>query len=217
MALVARAGDLEIISREMPRAIVDRAYEPPPLEVQNGGRCPVGGMGYAVISGSLPPGVHLSHAGYLTGTPAKIGSYWFAVRAANGCSRATRWIEVVVTGAPILRIFPDRLRFVVDDGPTPPQTVRVSSSWPRLEYQVSIKTSKEWLKAIPRRGITPRAGDSMDADVMEISVDAKGMKPGFYRGEVAVSAWGAIEAPVLKVELVVGRSEAGSRESRNQR
>lgn len=211
------ADDLEIAARDLPWAIVDRPYAPLPLEVLDGGRCPVGGLGFATISGALPPGMRLTRAGYLTGTPSKIGHYWFAVRVANGCSKATRWMDLVVSGAPLLQVSPERVRFVSDDGPLRPQPVRVSASWPKLEYQVSIRSGKEWLKATPRRGVTPKAGDSVDADVLELVVDPKGLKAGFYRGEVVISAWGALDAPVIKVELVVGRAESGGRESVNQR
>lgn len=163
-----------------------------------------------MISGSLPPGVRLTRAGYLTGVPTKIGSFWFAVRAANGCSKATRWMELKVTGAPILQISTDRVRFIADDGPIRPQTVRVSASWPSLEYQAFVRTGKEWLKAVPRRGATAKPGDALDADVVELTVDPKGLKAGFYRGEVVVSAWSALDAPVIRVEFVVGRGEAGA-------
>src|SRR6185295_19500824 len=78
-ASLQAAGDLEITSRDLPWAVVDRPYAQPPIEVLDGGRCPVGGLGFAMISGSLPPGIRLSHAGYLTGAASKAGSYWFAV------------------------------------------------------------------------------------------------------------------------------------------
>ncbi len=216
-AITLRANDLDLTTRELPWAIVDQLYSFGPLEVAGGGRCPVGGLGFAVISGSLPPAVRLSQAGYLSGTPARIGSYWFAVRVANGCSRATRWIELKVTGAPILQVSPDRIRFVADDGPLLPQLVRVSSSWPNLEYQATIRSGKEWLKASPRKGITPKSGDAFDADVLELVVDPKGLKVGFYRGEVVIAAWGAVEAQMLKVEFVVGRGAPEGKEAVNQR
>ncbi len=214
---MARGGDLEIAARDLPWAIVDRPYAPPPLEVLNGGRCPIGGLGFATISGTLPPGVRLSRAGYLAGTPTKVGSYWFAVRVANGCSKATRWMELVVTGAPILKVSPERVRFVADDGPLRPQTVRVSASWPKVEYQVNVRVGKEWLKAIPKHGITPKPGDGLDADLLELVVDPKGLKAGFYRGEVVISAWNALDALVLKVEFVVGRGEPEARDTVTQR
>ncbi|MEO8025307.1 MAG: hypothetical protein ABI823_02480 [Bryobacteraceae bacterium] len=210
----ARPADLEILSRELPWAIVDKPYAPIQIEVLDSGRCPVGGLGFAMISGTLPQGVRLSHAGYLTGTPAKVGSYWFAVRAANGCSKATRFLEFRVTGAPVLHVSPDRVRFVIEDGVLRPQTVRVTASWPKLAYQVTVRSGSEWLKAVPHRGVTPASGGSMDADILELSVDPKGLKAGFYRGEVSISAWEAVDAPTVKVELVVGTN---GRETTNQR
>jgi len=214
--MTASGSELEIAARDLPWAVVDRAYSPAPMEVVDGGKCPVGGVGFAVISGALPAGVRLSRAGYLTGVPAKIGSYWFAVRAANACSHTTRWMELKVSGAPILHVSPERVRFVADDGLLRPQTVRVSASWPRIEYQAVVRTGKEWLKATPRRGVTTKPGDSIDADLLELTVDPKGLKAGFYRGEVVLSAWGAVEAPIVKVEFVVGRAEA-PRENVSQR
>jgi hypothetical protein len=216
-ALTTFAGDLEIAARDWPWAIVDRPYTPPPIEVLDGGRCPVGGVGFAVISGALPPGIRLSRAGYFTGIPTKVGAYWFAVRVANGCSKATRWVELMVSGAPILRASPERVRFVADDGPLRPQTVRVSASWPKVEYQAVVRMGKEWLKAVPKRGATPKPGDALDADILELVVDPKGLKAGFYRGEVVLSAWNALDPVLVKVEFVVGRAEPEGRETVTQR
>src|SRR5437868_6941240 len=55
-----RAADIEFVTQEMPWAVLDKAYSPPPLEARTSGACPSGGISYAVISGVLPPGLELS-------------------------------------------------------------------------------------------------------------------------------------------------------------
>jgi len=56
---------------------------------------------YAVTVGSVPPGLSLSAAGVLSGTPTAIGTYPFTVRStdANGCTGYRAVNMVVVTGS----------------------------------------------------------------------------------------------------------------------
>jgi PKD repeat protein len=59
---------------------------------------PGAGFGFAVTSGSLPPGLALSGAGVFSGTPVlPTGSYSFTVTAtaANGCSGSTAYTVVI--------------------------------------------------------------------------------------------------------------------------
>ena len=60
---------------------------------------------WSVNSGTLPPGITLSSAGVLSGTPTTTGSYTFSVSvvdANNGVSTAS--ITLVITAAPVLTI-----------------------------------------------------------------------------------------------------------------
>src|SRR5205085_635103 len=57
------------------------------------------------LSGSLPPGITLSSAGLLSGTPTAAGTYTFGVKAANGVgSPATGTVSLVVRAKPKLTI-----------------------------------------------------------------------------------------------------------------
>jgi uncharacterized repeat protein (TIGR01451 family) len=60
---------------------------------------------WSVNAGTLPPGITLSSAGVLSGTPTTIGSYPFTVNVvdANG-GVSTASITLVITGAPVLTI-----------------------------------------------------------------------------------------------------------------
>ena len=56
----AHATEIEFVTASLPWAISEKGYEAPPFEVRVSGTCPIGGVGYAVASGSLPPGMQLS-------------------------------------------------------------------------------------------------------------------------------------------------------------
>src|SRR5215467_2225836 len=61
IGLVARppCAALDFGSAELPWAVVDQPYTPPPLRVYGTARCPAGDVTFAV-SGQLPPGLSLT-------------------------------------------------------------------------------------------------------------------------------------------------------------
>ncbi|MEQ1946186.1 MAG: putative Ig domain-containing protein [Bryobacteraceae bacterium] len=206
------AADIEFVTQELPWAIVDHPYNAPPFAVRTSGACPLGGVGYAVVAGKLPDGMELSRLGYFSGTPLKTGAFEFAVRVSNGCTWTARHFVLTVTGAPILTVSPARLSFVSNGGEVPAaQKFRVSATWPRFSYSVS--SNVEWLKGIPEHGFTPRAMSAMAEDFVSVSVDVKGLSAGKYFGELAVSGWEILSAPVVHVELVVEGANARAKES----
>src|SRR6185503_13836373 len=79
-------ADIEFVTQELPWAVLRKGYSPSPLETRSSGACPLGGIGYAIVSGELPPGLQLSRLGYLSGTPLEPGSFEIAVRVSNGCT-----------------------------------------------------------------------------------------------------------------------------------
>ena len=203
-----RAADIEFVTEELPWAVVDKGYAPPPLEARASGACPSGGISYAVVSGMLPPGLELSRAGYLSGIPSQTGPYEIAVRVSNGCTWTTKHFILTVAGAPGLWATPPTLEFRWSLGQTLGQTaaaeeqlVRVSATWGRLPYQVT--SNAEWLTATPVLGFT-RPQDSPTAeDTVRVRVDAKHLKAGRYEGVVTVSAWQAWEALRIAVQMTV--------------
>jgi hypothetical protein len=200
--LPVRAADLEFLTEELPWAIVDKGYAPPPLEARTSGACTSGGISYAVVAGELPPGLQLSRLGYLAGVPLRTGNFEIAVRVATGCSWTTRHFVLVSTGAPVLSGSPLKIEFRSSAGQMPPeQLVRVSATWPRLAYQVS--SSADWVTATPDRGLTPRAGSALTDDTVHVRVDPSHLKPGRYEAVIGVSAWQALEALRVVVVLTV--------------
>jgi hypothetical protein len=152
----ARAAAIEFVTGELPWAALDKPYAPAPLEVRTGGTCPLGGIGFAVISGALPPGIAFSRLGYFSGTATLPGAYDLTIRAANGCSWIARRFTIIVSQAPVFTIKPERVTFqaVVGEGAPPEQILRVSATWPRLPYEITI-TGGDWVKALPDQGRTP--------------------------------------------------------------
>jgi len=199
----ARAADIEFVTQELPWAIVDRPYSPPPLAVRTSGACPLGGLGYAIVSGGLPDGMALSRLGYFSGTALKTGTFEFAVRVSNGCTWTTRHYVLTVTGAPILSVNPTKLSFGWKTGSTLPanQVLRVSATWPRFNYSVS--SDAVWLKAAPEHGFTPRGSSAMAEDFVTVAVDPANLPPGKYSAAVTLSGWEALSAPVVNVELTI--------------
>src|SRR5712691_7889746 len=205
---LSQRTEIEFVTEELPWAVVDNGYSPPALEVRVSGMCPLGGVGYAVVSGAPPPGVQLSRLGYFSGAPLRTGSFAFTIRATNGCSWTGRRFTIVVTGAPVLSVTPTKLEFHYTTGEVrlPEQVVQVSATWPKLPYQATV-TSGDWLRVAPEHGFTPRAGSAMAEDQVHVRVETAGLKPGHYSATIAISAWQALNAPVVTVELTVAGNQ----------
>jgi len=249
-----QAGQIEFVTSQLPWAAAGRGYAPPPLEVRISGTCPLSGLGYAVVSGDLPPGLALSPLGYFSGTARLTGSFDFTVRASNGCSWTAKKFTLVVASPPVLLVQPARLEFrrvsgekAPEDGPPEEQILRVSSTWPGLSYRVTVaipdsldagSTEMLWLSATPEHGVTPqnlisaatplgstqsgmvpaittppdtlsRAATGADGpaapeDRVRVRVDARPLRPGHYSASITISAWQAVAAPTVAVDLVVG-------------
>jgi BACON domain-containing protein/putative Ig domain-containing protein len=184
------ATDIEFVTQDLPWAVLHKGYAPPPLEARSSGTCPLGGISYSVVSGALPPGLHLSRLGYLSGTPMEAGSFEIAVRLSNGCTWTARHFILTVAEAPVLSADTPRLEF---QATAQEQTVKLTSPWPQLAYHVV--TNMNWLTATPARGFLP--------DSLRVNVDTKALKPGRYQGEITVSAWQASQALRIAVVLTV--------------
>jgi len=195
--------EIEFVTVDLPWAIAEKGYEAPPLEARVSGSCPIGGVGYAVESGALPQGIQLSRLGYFSGAPLHTGEFSFTVRASDGCGWIAKAFKLVVTGAPVLLVTPIRLSFVSKGREIPAeQQVRVSATWPKLAYRLTI-TDSVWLTAKPEHGTTPREGSAMADDIVHFRVDAAGLKPGHYAASVTVSSWQVLHAVDVEVDLTV--------------
>lgn len=200
---VPPATEIEFVTVELPWAVAEKGYEAPPLEVRVGGSCPIGGVGYAVVSGALPPGIQLSRLGYFSGAALHTGEFAFTVRASDGCGWSAKQFKLVVTSAPVITITPTHLSFGCKAGEGAlEKEMRVAATWPRLAYRLTFSNAA-WLTATPEHGATPRQGSGMADDIVHVRVDTVGLKPGHYTASIAVSAWQALEPVRVEVELTV--------------
>jgi hypothetical protein len=207
----AASGEVELLTEDLPWAVVDRAYSPAPLDVRVTGRCPAGGVGFAVVSGVLPAGLKLSRLGYFSGVPTQTGLFEFNVRAVNGCSWAGRVFSLLVTNPPKLKATPEQLSVASTPGSDPHgATIHLTASWPRLAYLVSVAYAEggsNWLMAIPEHGATsresvPRQLSEVPSDEIELRFNATGLKPGRYTARVSMVAWQAIPVSVTVILTV---------------
>lgn len=200
---VAPTTEIEFVTDELPWAVAEKGYEAPPLEVRVSGSCPIGGVGYAVVSGSLPQGIQLSRLGYFSGAPLHTGEFAFTVRASDGCGWIGKQFKLVVTGAPLITVTPLGISFECKAGETPQeQQMRVSATWPRLAYRLTLSNAA-WLTATPDHGATPRQGSAMADDIVHLRVDTTGLKPGHYTATVTVSSWQGLQPVEAGVALTV--------------
>lgn len=203
MLVPPAAGEVEFVTDSLPWAIAEKGYEASPLEVRVSGSCPIGGVGYAVVAGALPPGIQLSRSGYFSGIPLHTGEFSFTVRASDGCGKAEKEFRLVVTGAPVLGVAPEHVAFTAKSGEiVAEQQLRVSATWPRLAYRLNLSNAA-WLSATPDHGTTPREGSGMASDIVHLRVDLTGLKPGHYRASILISSWQALRPVRVEVELTV--------------
>jgi len=201
---VLHGKGVEIRTADLPWAMVNTAYRSA-IETAVDGRCPESDVAVSLNGGSLPRGIEIT-AGYLAGTPKEVGRFQFSVRAANNCSSAVKDFELIVTGKPMLRVFPEELRYEYRAGQAaPPLTVEVSASWPDLPYAMRIDAP--WLTAKPRAGVTPTAGSALAADAVSLEVDTKNLPPGTYRASVRFFNSMGANSPTVAVTLRVLAAE----------
>jgi hypothetical protein len=201
---MAQAADIEFVTQELPWAIADKPYSPLPLEIRASGKCPLGGIGFSVAGGELPPGLELSDLGYFSGTPLRTGDFDFGISVSNGCARAARRFTLTVTGAPVLTASPEKLYFAGAGV----KHLQISATWPKLSYLVT--SSADWLKVGPVHGFTPRVSSAFSGDDIVVTVDPALLKPGQYSARITIAAWQALEAASVTVELEVSTKPESS-------
>ena len=200
----AAGQEIEILTRELPWAIVDRPWTPPPLQVRVSGRCPVAALGFSVVGGALPPGVVMSAYGDFSGIPRRMGRFPVRVRVANGCLWTAQLLEIEVTGPPLLRAEPAQVFFQARQGESPPShTVQVSGTWPRLPYEIA--KPPPWLRVEPQRGYLPRIGAAVSSDLITLTPDTTTLAPGSHRARIRIYARDAANAPEIDVLLVISK------------
>lgn len=204
LLLALPAWGLEIVTGELPVAIIGRPYAPEPLSIQGGGMCAENGVSVKVAFGPLPEGVRLTPAGYFHGTPWKEGAYTFIVRAANACQVATRTYTLRVDGAPILVASEEALEFAYTVGAhvPPAQVFHVAANRRDLPYECEAPGSA-WLDWRPLRGRTPMEGSSLQGDPVDVLVNVDKVAAGVYRTVLRCTAWQASREARVGVTLTV--------------
>jgi hypothetical protein len=199
-ARVLLGQPLQIRTQELPWAIVGAVYHEK-IETGIDGRCPGGDVEMAV-TGKLPRGLDL-RGEFLTGTAKQIGNFKLHIRAANTCSSAEKDLNLVVTGKPILRVYPEALLFQFGAGQDAPamQSVRVSATWPDLAYAVTGDAA--WVVPKRRGGVIPAADAGLSSDLVSVAVAPQDLKPGVYRTALRFSTWNGANSPEVAVTLIV--------------
>jgi hypothetical protein len=187
------AGVIQIESEELPRGIQGLAYSAE-IRTSLDGRCPHSDSSLFLESGRLPRGVRTTSEG-LAGVPMELGLFSFWIGVHNTCATTSRAFELLVTGRPVLRAFPDRIELSVSpDSPPVDQTVVISSNWPDLAYTI-FPRDPSWLKLRPVQGITVLTGDRAIVTAAPLR-----LAPGIHHGTIIVSAW---RAEPITIEVTV--------------
>jgi hypothetical protein len=189
-----------IRTADLPWAIIGADYHQT-IEANVDPRCPGSDSVLSVI-GKLPRGLELKGE-YLTGVARETGTFRFRIRAANSCAATERAIALVVTGKPILRVYPESLTFQMRAGlGLPPlQSVNLSATWPELAY--TVKGDAGWVSAKPHSGVTPPEGSGLASDMVKVQVGATELAPGVYRSTLHFSTWDGANSPEVAVTLIV--------------
>ncbi len=200
---VLRGEVVRFETAELPWAMLGAGYSAT-IETAVDGNCLIGnGIGLSVVEGELPNGLALRGES-ISGVPRTMGTYRFALRAANRCGTAVGRFELVVSGRPILRVVPEELVFEYRPGDAPPRPldVLVASTWPGLPYRVS--TGKiPWLEYDQTIGTIPDRGSPFSADRISVRVNPDKLEAGVYHATLAISAWQGANAPAIPVTLKV--------------
>ena len=85
---------LSISTTSLPNGYLNIAYSQ--TLVAAGGS---GSYSWSIASGSLPPGLSLSLAGVISGTPTTAGTYTFTVQVSDGISTKTQSLSITITSA----------------------------------------------------------------------------------------------------------------------
>ncbi|MBI4908974.1 MAG: hypothetical protein HY820_35465 [Acidobacteria bacterium] len=202
---------LDLITKELPPAVIHRPYAPEPLVVQGCGVCADNGVTFRLAFGALPEGVRLTPAGYFQGIPKKEGSYFFIVQAANSCQRTRRGYTLRVGGAPILVASESSFEFFHTTGAVmpAPKTFHIAANWHDMPYQCDAGGAN-WLDWRPMRGRTPPEGSPLQGDPVDVYIIPDKLVSGVYRAPLRCTAWGATRDVTVMVTLSVEATEVKS-------
>lgn len=200
------ATTVTIITASLQNGIVGTQYQQSITAIGACNANPFGGgaLTWQLASGALPAGLTLLPSGSsaaITGTPTAAGTFNFAVRATDSCSRSdTKNLTLTITGTPAqqntMAAAPSNIEFSVayTAASSSQQTVALSTVSDSLQYTAA--TTTPWLSVTPGNGTTP-------ANITVQAVDIAGFAPGVYNGSVSVTSAAANSPISIPVTLRV--------------
>jgi hypothetical protein len=159
------------------------------------------GIHISVAKGRLPEGLRMAFE-TIQGTPKELGLFRFDLRVDNACASVTKPLQLLVTGRPILEVFPLTIAMTVAAGKVATESFLVSSSWPELPYSV-LQAGAPSLSIRQTAGATPPRGSALIADRVTMRVDASKLPPGIYREKLTMYTWEGANAPTVEVAVTV--------------
>jgi hypothetical protein len=140
-----------------------------------------------------------------------MGHFRFTLRAANACSTDIRTYDLLVTGKPILMVFPPRIDFQyrVGSEASLQDVIRVEGSWPDLPYAIDMAAAP-WLKVEPAAGKTPDSDSALSGDRVRLRVDPDKLPVGVYRTALKFYTTGGENVPIVDVILQVSAPDNGT-------
>jgi Putative Ig domain len=194
---------LDFAPTDLPWAVIEKDYNPPPLAIKGGAHCEPADAVFTAAS-ALPEGLSIRGSGQFEGVPRKTGTYHFRIRVEDSCSSKVREVQLFVTGAPILVVSVKTLEFRYSRGgpPPEPQALLVRGTWPGRAYSIDLHDAA-WLRAIPTSGSVPRISGTLDADRVKVTVDSGSLAPGVYDGKLTFWTAQGANAPEVRVRLLI--------------
>ena len=155
------------------------------------------GHNWALASGTLPPGLSISSAGRVTGSPTRQGSYRFELSVSNAAGATLRRTFAMGVGAPNLSFGAPSLSFTqISNTDTPPaQTVAVTSTGSALPFTASAESEGNWLSVASSGGTTPAT--------LTVSVNTARVTPGRQQGRIVLRSAQITGDRYLPVTLTV--------------
>jgi hypothetical protein len=196
-------------TEELPWAIKSAPYHAELTTILNG-ECPASDVRLRVSAGRLPRGIRLFNFGF-EGTPEEMGRFWFTVTASNTCASSTKDFDLLVTGKPILVVWPRQIRWQYREGSVEPEDVlTVQGSWPNLPYSMDV-SSAPWMIAQPAMGKIPDEESAFTGDRVSLRASAANLSPGTYHALLKFYTTGGESAPMVDVTLEVLKSESATK------
>ena len=187
---VAPVGAPTIGTASLPAGVDGVAYSQ--SIVASGGSSP---YTFSVSAGSLPPGLALSGAGLLSGTPTGGGSYTFTIEVTDSASRTGTQFYNLIINAATVTLSPASLS--MSDGASFNQTVTASGGIGPYIYSVVSGSLPAGL-SLSSAGILSGTPTAADAYSFTIEAQDSSIGSGPYTGTQAYS--GTVAAPTLKLQ-----------------